>query len=149
VRSELATFFDDLPERLGRCQLLIARAGASTVAELTVAGRPAILVPFAAATDDHQAANARVVAAAGGAWMMREDAFRPEALAARLDFYLREPAILAQAAARARECGVPDATQRLAHLTFRLVSGRADGGTGGRGGRSAAVRADPTREKAA
>jgi len=146
VANELAVFFDDLPERLGACQLLIARAGASTVAELSVAGRPAILVPYAAATDDHQAANARAVAAIGGAWMMREDVFRPEALAARLEFYLRQPSILCRAAIRARECGMPDAAERLADLTLALMEGGANGG--GRG-KDANGRTDAAREKAA
>jgi UDP-N-acetylglucosamine--N-acetylmuramyl-(pentapeptide) pyrophosphoryl-undecaprenol N-acetylglucosamine transferase len=143
VRGVLQTFFADLPERLHWCQLLIARAGASTVAEISVAGRPAILVPYAAATDDHQAANARTLAAAGGAWMMREESFQPEALSARLEFYLRQPTILARAAERAHEVGLPDAADRLADLVLRQAAGGANGGGAGRGGRSAAVRADP------
>jgi UDP-N-acetylglucosamine--N-acetylmuramyl-(pentapeptide) pyrophosphoryl-undecaprenol N-acetylglucosamine transferase len=142
VRSVLEPFFDDLPERMAWCQLLISRAGASTVAELAVAGRPAILVPFAAATDDHQAANARMLAAAGGAWMMREDSFKPESLAARLEFYLRQPAILTRAAERARELGVPDAADRLADLVLGTAVGGANGGGTGRGSRPAAARGD-------
>jgi len=149
VRCVLESFFDDIPDRLFWCQLLIARAGASTVAEISVAGRPAILVPFAAATDDHQAANARMLAAAGGAWMMREDSFRPESLAARLEFYLRQPSILMRAAERARELGVPDAADRLADLVLRTAVGGANGGGTGRGGRPAAGRTESLREIAA
>ena len=70
IEAELAAFFDDLPVRLGAAQLVIARAGASTVTELTAAGRPAILVPLPTATDDHQSANARTVEAAGAGWVM-------------------------------------------------------------------------------
>ncbi len=146
VRVELAAFFEDLPERLGRCQLLIARAGASTVAELTAAGRPAILVPFAAATDDHQAANARTVVAQGGAWMMRETDFRPESLAARFELLLRQPSLLVRAAACARECGIPDAADRLADLAIGLMAEGAGGGGSGRGDRAAAGRAPLTLE---
>jgi UDP-N-acetylglucosamine--N-acetylmuramyl-(pentapeptide) pyrophosphoryl-undecaprenol N-acetylglucosamine transferase len=142
VRCVLETFFADLPDRMSWCQLIVSRAGASTVAELAVAGRPAILVPFAAATDDHQAANARMLAAAGGAWMMREDSFTPESLAARLEFYLRQPSILTRAAARAREVGVPDAADRLADLVLGTAVGGANGGGTGRGSRPAAARGD-------
>jgi UDP-N-acetylglucosamine--N-acetylmuramyl-(pentapeptide) pyrophosphoryl-undecaprenol N-acetylglucosamine transferase len=142
VRCVLETFFADLPDRLHWCQLLIARAGASTVAEISVAGRPAILVPYAAATDDHQAANARGLAAAGGAWMMREESFQPESLSARLEFYLRQPTILARAAERAREVGLPDAADRLADLVLRQAAGGANGGGAGGGSRAAAVRND-------
>jgi UDP-N-acetylglucosamine--N-acetylmuramyl-(pentapeptide) pyrophosphoryl-undecaprenol N-acetylglucosamine transferase len=149
VRCVLENFFTDLPERLGWCHLLIGRSGASTVAEISVAGRPAILVPFAAATDDHQAANARNLAAAGGAWMMREDSFRPESLAARLEFYLRQPSILMRAAERAREVGVPDAADRLADLVLRTAVGGADGGGTGRRGRPAAGRTEAMRGIAA
>ncbi len=149
INVELAAFFEDLPERLGRCQLLIARAGASTVAELTAAGRPAILVPFAAATDDHQAANARAVVAQGGAWMMREAEFRPESLSARLELFLRQPSLLVRAAARARDCGIPDAADRLADLAIGLMTEGAGGGGDGRGDRAAAGRARTFKEPAA
>jgi hypothetical protein len=69
---------------------------------------------------------------------------RPEALAARIEFFLRQPSMLARAAARARECGVADAADRLAALTIGLMPGGANGGEGGRGGRPAAGRADAT-----
>ena len=70
IAAELATFFPDVAEQLAAAHLVIARAGASTVAELAVAGRPAILVPLPGAIDDHQTANARALAEAGGAWVM-------------------------------------------------------------------------------
>ena len=123
IAVELATFFDDVPERLERTHLAIARAGASTVAELTAAGRPAILVPYPHATDDHQSANARAVAAAGGAWVMPQTAFTPEALSARLADLLADPAALADAARCAGAFGIPDAAGRLADLVCSLIPG--------------------------
>ena len=68
IEAELGTFFEDLPERLGRAHLVIARSGASTVSELAVAGRPAVLIPYRHAVDAHQSSNARALSEAGGAW---------------------------------------------------------------------------------
>ena len=120
IDAEVGPFFDDLPRRLADSHLVIARAGASTVAELACAGRPAILVPFPHATDDHQEANARALEAAGGAWVMPETALTPAALAARLAALLAGEE-LAQAAARARSFGVPDAVERLVALARDVV----------------------------
>ena len=116
VAAELSAFFPDVPERLAAAQLVIARAGASTVVELTAVGRPAILVPYPHAMDDHQTANARAVDAAGGAWLMPQGAFSPAALAARLEAFLTLPATLGKAAAAAARLGRPDAAARLADL---------------------------------
>ncbi len=124
ITAELAPYFTDLPERLGACHLVIARAGASTIAELTAAGRPAILVPLAIATDDHQTANARALADAGGAWVIAEADFTPRTLAKRLHALLLAPARLAEAAAAARRLGCPDAAARLADLVERVAGAR-------------------------
>jgi UDP-N-acetylglucosamine--N-acetylmuramyl-(pentapeptide) pyrophosphoryl-undecaprenol N-acetylglucosamine transferase len=118
---ELAAFFDDVPVRLARAHLVIARAGASTVAELTAAGRPAILVPYPFATDDHQSANARALDAAGGAWLMAECALTPQSLAERLQALLGDPATLSRAAQAARAAGRPDAAARLADMVMGLL----------------------------
>lgn len=115
---ELAPFFEDVPVRLAAAQLVIARAGASTVAELTAAGRPALLVPYPHATDDHQRANATALVAADAAWLIAEPDFTPEALAARLAGWLGDPAPLVKAAARARAIGRRDAADRLADLVL-------------------------------
>lgn len=123
VTAEVAAFFDDIPARLARAQLVICRAGASTVAELTVVGRPAILVPYRYAAEDHQTANARAIAAAGAAWMMDETAFTPTLLAERLATLLAAPAQLATAAAAAQRLGRPDAAARLADLTLAAAGG--------------------------
>ena len=119
--AELAPFFADMPERLAAAHLVIARAGASTVSELAAAGRPALLVPYRFATDDHQTANARALGAAGAAWVLPEAGLAATELADRLAALLAEPARLADAAARARALGRPDAAERLADLALALA----------------------------
>jgi UDP-N-acetylglucosamine--N-acetylmuramyl-(pentapeptide) pyrophosphoryl-undecaprenol N-acetylglucosamine transferase len=116
VRYEVAAFFNDMPARLARAHLAITRAGASTVAELTVAGVPAILVPYPHAADDHQAANARVCEAAGAAWMILQPDFTSAVLARRLFELLRSPDKLVAASRAAHAAAVPDAARRLAEL---------------------------------
>ena len=104
---------------------MIGRAGASTVAELTVAGRPAILVPFAAATDDHQTANAREMVKAGGARAIVEGEFTPEVLARQIEMLAMDPVALANAAARALSVGRPHAARDLADLVERVSNGQS------------------------
>lgn len=121
IAAELATFFTDLPDRLAVAHLVIARAGASTVAELAVAGRPALLVPYPAAADDHQSDNARALVDAGGAWVMIQPQFTLEALAARLAALIADPTPLSGMAAAARSFATPDAAERLADLVMKLA----------------------------
>lgn len=121
IEAEIRTFFDDIPERLAAAHLLIARAGASTVAETLVVGRPAILVPYPHAIDDHQAFNAHAVAEAGGGWLMPQETFTAPALAARLESLFALPATLERAAAAARAAGRPDAATRLADMVMDLA----------------------------
>jgi UDP-N-acetylglucosamine--N-acetylmuramyl-(pentapeptide) pyrophosphoryl-undecaprenol N-acetylglucosamine transferase len=116
VDAEVAPFFSDMGHRLGNAHLVIARAGASTVTELQVAGRPAVLVPFAAAADDHQTANAEGLTSVGAADVFTEDEFEPEALAALLERRLADPHGLAVRAAAARAAARPDAAKTLADL---------------------------------
>jgi UDP-N-acetylglucosamine--N-acetylmuramyl-(pentapeptide) pyrophosphoryl-undecaprenol N-acetylglucosamine transferase len=118
IAAEIRPFFDDVPALLARAQLVIARSGASTVAELTVMGRPAILVPYRYAADDHQSANARAVEAAGAAWVMSEADFTAEALSRRLAALMEAPESLAKAARAAHGLGRPDAAERLADLVL-------------------------------
>ena len=108
---ELSTFFDDVPERLARAHLVICRSGASTVAELAAAGRPAILLPFPHATDDHQTANAQSFAAAGGGWLMPEAEATPAKLAETLKGLIEDPATLVLAAHRAWKAGQPEGSR--------------------------------------
>ncbi len=118
---DLSSFFTNVPERLAAAHLVICRAGASTMAELTAVGRPAILVPYPFATDDHQTANARALAQAGGAWLMAQPAFTPDALAARLETLLAQPGDLSLAAAVARGWCVVDAAARLAETVIEVA----------------------------
>jgi UDP-N-acetylglucosamine--N-acetylmuramyl-(pentapeptide) pyrophosphoryl-undecaprenol N-acetylglucosamine transferase len=116
IPAELATYLEDMPERLGWSHLVIARAGASTIAELTVAGRPAVLVPLPTAMDDHQTANAREMVAAGGARMIRQTRFTPVELGKQMQKLGLSADGLTRAAARARSCGRPQAARDLADL---------------------------------
>ena len=116
IAAELATYLTNLPAALDAAHLVIARAGASTIAELTVAGRPAILVPLPSAMDDHQTANAREMAAEGGARTIAQGAFSPATLAAEIEGLLADPEALIAAAAHAKACGHPNATKDLADL---------------------------------
>ncbi|MGN6268307.1 MAG: undecaprenyldiphospho-muramoylpentapeptide beta-N-acetylglucosaminyltransferase [Sphingomonas sp.] len=121
IAAELATYLPDMPEQLAWAHLVIARAGASTIAELTAAGRPAILVPLPIATDDHQTANAREITEAGGARTIVQKAFTPKELAKQMQKLGLDPQALQNAAARARSCGRPNATRDLADLVERLA----------------------------
>lgn len=116
IPAELATYMNDLPEKLGWSHLFIGRAGASTIAELTVAGRPAILVPLPIATDDHQTANAREMVKAGGARSIRQDNFTPKELAKQIQKMALDPQALENAALAAHKCGYPNAVRDLADL---------------------------------
>jgi UDP-N-acetylglucosamine--N-acetylmuramyl-(pentapeptide) pyrophosphoryl-undecaprenol N-acetylglucosamine transferase len=124
VRTLLLPFINDVPARLADAHLLVCRAGASTVAELTAAGRPALLVPYPSAADDHQTANAQRLDDAGAAWLMPEHHLTPEMLAARLSDLMASPETLERAAACARAAGHPDADRRLADLVEALIHGR-------------------------
>lgn len=127
--AELSTFFHDMPERLARAHLVIARAGASTVAELVAAARPAIFVPWPGAMDDHQTVNANAAEERGCGWVMPEPAFTPEALSARIEAFLNLPSSLNQAAARAHEARVVNAAANLADLVVEMAQGAQGSGT--------------------
>lgn len=118
IANEVRAYFEDLPREIAAAHIVIARAGASTVAELAVAGRPAILVPLPIATDDHQTDNARALADAGGAVVIPQPQFTAERLAAALTAWLADPKVLGLAAANARSVGHPDAAARLADLVI-------------------------------
>lgn len=118
IHADLASFFTDVPARLATTHLVIARSGASTVAELTASGRPAILVPLPTAMDNHQMMNAMALEEAGGAWVMPQGGFTPETLAARLEAFLTLPTTLSKAATAARSMGRTDAAHKLADLVL-------------------------------
>ena len=125
IPAELMTYIADMPAKLAEAHLVIARAGASTIAELTAAGRPAILVPLPSATDDHQTANAREMAKAGGARMIPQDEFSPETLARQIEALAHDPEALANAASRSLSVGRPNAASDLADLVERIAGGAA------------------------
>ena len=116
IPAELATYFEDMQSRLADAHLFIGRAGASTIAELTAVGRPAILIPLPIATDDHQAFNAREMAKAGGARMIRQEKFESKELAKQIRVLADDPQGLANAAHAAWNCGRPKAVEDLADL---------------------------------
>jgi UDP-N-acetylglucosamine--N-acetylmuramyl-(pentapeptide) pyrophosphoryl-undecaprenol N-acetylglucosamine transferase len=119
--ADVRTFFDDVPGRMAEAALVIARAGASTIADLSVIGRPAILVPLATAIRDEQTANARGPEAAGAAEVLPERGLTPEALSARILAVLTEPGRAAGMARAALALGRPDAAERLADLVTTLA----------------------------
>jgi UDP-N-acetylglucosamine--N-acetylmuramyl-(pentapeptide) pyrophosphoryl-undecaprenol N-acetylglucosamine transferase len=125
IPAELMTYIEDMAVKLADCHLMIGRAGASTIAELTAAGRPAILVPFAAATDDHQTANAREIVKAGGARAVKQENFTPDVLARQIEALAIDPVALNNAAARALSVGRPHAARDLADLVERIGNGVA------------------------
>jgi len=116
IPADLGTYFEDMATRLADAHLFIGRAGASTIAELTAVGRPAILVPLAIATDDHQNANAREMVNAGGGRAIAQDQFTAAALAEQILALVQDPETLAEAAHAAWNCGYPRAASDLADL---------------------------------
>ncbi len=125
IEAELWAFFPDVADRLAAAHLVIARAGASTVAELAVAGRPAVLVPLPGAIDDHQSANAAALARAGAAWLMPQSQLTPGGLSLQLLSLLTGEGVLMRAAAAARTQARPDAAARLADLVEALMTQEA------------------------
>ena len=123
IPAELLTYIEDMPAKLADAHLVIGRAGASTIAELSAAGRPAILIPYAAATDDHQTANAREMVAAGGARAIQEAGFTAAVLARQIEAMAADPTALDNAAARALSVGRPHAARDLADLAEQIAQG--------------------------
>lgn len=123
VKAEVAPFFRDMAGRLGAAHLVIGRAGASTVCELAVAGRPSLLVPLKIAADNHQVFNAKLLADADAAAVALEDELTVDSLAAALNALLRDPAWLANMSKGARSVAKPDAAEKLADLVVRTALG--------------------------
>lgn len=130
IIAELSTFFPDLSARLAAAHAVIGRAGASTLCELTVAGRPGILIPYPHATDNHQTANAKALADEGAAWLIPEKKLSPPTLAETLGGLLANPAHLADMAEKARSIGRPNAAQGLADVVCQLASANGYSGRG-------------------
>jgi len=121
IDAELATFFSDLPRRMANAHLVIGRSGASTVAELTVLGRPAILVPLPHALDNDQLENATRLQEVGGAWCIEQSEFTPERLRNDIVHIADSPDVMTEAAKAAQSLGQPQAVARLADVIEELA----------------------------
>lgn len=122
IAADIAAFFKDLPARMAHAHLVIGRAGASTVAELTVVGRPGLLVPLPHALDNDQLNNARRLAESGGGWCIEQKDLTPERLSAEIERLVGAPATLAAAAEAAKRSGRPDAVARLADFALEIAA---------------------------
>jgi UDP-N-acetylglucosamine--N-acetylmuramyl-(pentapeptide) pyrophosphoryl-undecaprenol N-acetylglucosamine transferase len=121
ITHDIRPFFDNMGKELHDAHLVLGRAGASTVAELTICSRPAILVPFAAAMDNHQQENARRLSDAGAAWVVLEKEFTPQKLEEILLKVMAKPEILQDMAKKMRKLGEPDAAIKLAQVVENLL----------------------------
>ena len=121
IEADVQPFFQDVPRRMSEAQLVVSRAGASSIADLTVIGRPSILVPFAAAAGDHQTANARGLVDAGAAILVPESALDAQSLSAQMTCVFANPGAALQMSQAAESVGAPDATQRLVALVTDLA----------------------------
>ena len=125
LRADMQPFFTDIPARMSEAQLVISRSGASSVADISVIGRPAILVPFAAAAGDHQTANARGLVEAGAAIMIPESRLDVAALSAQISSILTNPEGAVKMAHNALAASRPDATERLVEIVEALANRNA------------------------
>lgn len=120
IPADVQTFFNDVPTRMSEAQLVVTRAGASSIADLSVIGRPSILVPYAMAAADHQTANAKQLVEAGAAIMVPESLLHVDSLSEQISLVLSDPKAALQMAQAAMACGKPDATETLVALTVEL-----------------------------
>ena len=121
IAAHLAPFFRDLPERIAQTHLVIARAGASTVAELMAIGRPCLLVPLPHALDNDQLENATRLQEGGGGWCIRQSELSPERLAKELERLFSSPEVLAKAAEKAKAMAETRAVAKLGDLAEELA----------------------------
>ncbi len=126
IQADVLPFFDDMPQRIADAHLVICRAGASTVSELTTIGRPSILIPYPFALDHDQAANAAELAAKGGATIVPQSELDGEKLAQLMIEAINQPQLLAKAADNAKQTGIPDAALRLADVVERVAMSDAN-----------------------
>ncbi len=124
IVAHLAPFFRDLPERIANAHLVVARSGASTVAELMAIGRPCLLVPLPHALDNDQLENAKRLQEGGGGWCVRQQELSPARLAGELQRLLSSPEILAAAAAKGRAMAETEAVKKLADLAEELAQSK-------------------------
>ncbi|RJE86486.1 undecaprenyldiphospho-muramoylpentapeptide beta-N-acetylglucosaminyltransferase [Paracoccus onubensis] len=120
IRADVQSFFNDVPQRIAQAQLVISRSGASSIADMTVIGRPAILIPLATAAGDHQTANAQALADAGAAFVLSEAVLDAETLTRDIRAILTDPVQAGKMAAAAGELGRPDAARRLYDIVMEI-----------------------------
>jgi UDP-N-acetylglucosamine--N-acetylmuramyl-(pentapeptide) pyrophosphoryl-undecaprenol N-acetylglucosamine transferase len=123
IAADVSKFIDDMPANFARADVLLCRSGASTVAEITAAGKPAIFVPFPRAADDHQKRNAEALERAGAALMLEESNLSRETLVDAVTNLLCDPARLRQMSEAARRLSHPNAAREIAEMAERLVAG--------------------------
>lgn len=121
IEAKLSSFIENVAEYYSACHLFIGRSGASTVAEVTTAGRPAIFVPYPHHKDQQQKRNADTVADKGGAWVMTEVGFTADILSARIESFFQNPDILSRAAENAKLVGKPEASGHLSKLVLEVI----------------------------
>ena len=121
IAVETAPFFTDMADRLAAAHLVVCRAGASSIAELAVAGRPAVIVPILRSPDAHQLKNASFMAKNGGAFLCEEPDFTPDRLADMIKRFADDPSLLAQTARKAKELGKPDAVRLFADAVLNTA----------------------------
>lgn len=120
IASEVRSFFTDMPLQYRDADLILCRAGASTVAEIAAMGKPAIFIPFPHAADDHQTKNARALVQAGAADMIPEKELEARKLAEKIEYYAAHPELLKKMAEKAKKFGKPDAAAHIAEICFSL-----------------------------
>ena len=130
VPAKLSHFFSNMPEEIAAAHLVVCRSGASSIAELGVIGRPAILVPLPHAIDNDQQKNAESFEAAGAGFIRAQSALTPAVLAALLEQLLSQPQALKEAAEAAARHGKPDAAEKLADLVERKIAAQGTTATG-------------------
>lgn len=122
IKAEIAPFFTNMAEQMAEADVIISRAGASSVAEIAAVARPALFIPFAAALDDHQTANANQLANAGGAWVLSEEDAKTDKLADTLNRLLEGPALRQELADRARSLHTANSVTKMTELAVQLAS---------------------------
>ena len=124
IQAEVQAFFNDMAAQYARADMIICRAGATTVAEITVAGKAAVFVPFPFAADDHQTRNARALSDIGAAEMIPQDELNGAALAKMIRGYMENRILLTEMAAKARALGRPEAAKVIVDDIYALLEGR-------------------------
>jgi UDP-N-acetylglucosamine--N-acetylmuramyl-(pentapeptide) pyrophosphoryl-undecaprenol N-acetylglucosamine transferase len=124
VPAEVAAFFRDMPDVYGRADLVVSRAGATTLSELAVLGLPALLVPYPFAADNHQEKNAEYYVRGGGALMVREKDLTADLLAEQIGRLAGDQVVRAKMGAAMRQAALPEAAQAIVAVCRQLISGR-------------------------